>query len=308
MVEDKKTKSSFEKLIEKYGHCIVTAPMNGRTNISSTIISTRLGKGMVPMKLTKEDMNMNKKLAGRHSPISSTKKPTIIGIIGNMGSGKTTIGKMMEKAGLVNEERAFAGKICKMAELFVDAGYLERDEDGKLKRTIELRQIKQGIGLKMRELCQEVFGHKEVWIDAVFNTINDDTVITDVRMPIEAERILKAGGYLIYLNISNELRRERIEKRDNMKFTMKQWRRLHYHDTEKNVKVIYDNFWVHSRFIEIDASKSLEDIQINLIQEFFGRGIPVKDPKPRLEGYDEPAKGLFVDQKTIFERVDEMKE
>lgn len=195
-------------------------------------------------------------------------KPLIIGIIGNMGSGKTTIGKMMRDKAFVDAERAFADKICNQAELFEGAGYLERDEDGELKRTVILRQIKQGIGLHMRDLCEEVLGHRNVWIDYVFNTIKDDTVITDVRMPLEAERIIEEGGYLIYLKIDDKLRRERIEKRDNMKFSMKQWRRLHYHDTEKNVKVIYEEFWWHDRFIEIDASLPLNAIKKELSKYF----------------------------------------
>ena len=58
----KKSKSNFKKLVEKYGHMAVTAPMQyGMSKISSTVISTRARKGMVSLTLANQNRKGGKK-------------------------------------------------------------------------------------------------------------------------------------------------------------------------------------------------------------------------------------------------------
>ena len=107
----------------------------------------------------------------------------VIGIIGKMGSGKTTVSEELVNQRYVFEELAFADAIVDGAIIFVKAKYID-----PTKRSKEFRLIKQGIGEKMRELCDEVFGHSDVFVDYLFNRLRLDSVISDVGMLREAER------------------------------------------------------------------------------------------------------------------------
>ena len=119
--------------------------------------------------------------------------PLKIGIIGKMGSGKTTAANHLKT---LNDEfiiTSFASKIKQIAgELF----------NMKTKD----RHLLQQIGTKMREI------DNDVWINYVIKTTKDIdfAIIDDVRFVNEMTALRKNGWYLIKLNISPKLQRQRL--------------------------------------------------------------------------------------------------
>lgn len=135
----------------------------------------------------------------------------LIGLLGYAGAGKDTVASLLPGF----ERRAFADKLRELAlrinpdlcDNLNGCTYLGSLVDyhgwDKAKREIpEVRRLLQDLGQGAREVLGDT-----VWIDAVlppalpgfpptgtYDTL--DVVITDVRYPNEAERILALGGKL----------------------------------------------------------------------------------------------------------------
>lgn len=132
----------------------------------------------------------------------------IIGVCGYKRSGKDTVGHyLIQKHGF--RRFAFADPIKKMARnLLLDSGASFEDSvyytDGEGKELpcpymcgASMRYVFQTLGTEWgREYIS-----KDIWTEITFNAIkNNDggnSVITDVRLDNEAERVLAEGGYII---------------------------------------------------------------------------------------------------------------
>jgi len=116
-----------------------------------------------------------------------------IGICGKMCSGKSTLARLIKERNNEYVIGSFAGKVYDIAyDLF---GMKEKD-----------RQLLQNIGGKMREI------NPTVWADYI-ETKYENTecvVIDDVRYKNEVRMLKKNGYFLIKLNISKELQRQRL--------------------------------------------------------------------------------------------------
>lgn len=147
-----------------------------------------------------------------------TSNPQLIGLCGYARSGKNTVGDFLtEQYGY--EQRAFADKLRDLA-VYIDP-YIGDEEVRYSDEAVfnyeraknefpEVRRFLVALGKGVRE----VLGGG-IWLDACLPvkfpaTFDDDsllfgwdgppTVITDVRYPNEAQRILDLGGEVWYLN------------------------------------------------------------------------------------------------------------
>jgi dephospho-CoA kinase len=152
----------------------------------------------------------------------------IIGFVGKMGSGKDTFCDELIKRGILDQKVAFASKVKDVGkDLFAI------DPSDKNHRN---RAILQGIGENMRKI------EDDVWVNYLVRQMTRGTKygISDVRYYNEAKKILDLGGKLVLLRVDASLRRERVEKRDNILFDEATWNKVSSHPSEYMVDVIFD--------------------------------------------------------------------
>lgn len=168
-----------------------------------------------------------------------------IGIMGKMGSGKTTLANKIIELDSRFIRISFADKIKEIArELFS-----MRHKD---------RQLLQDIGSKMREI------RSSVWIDYVIGTIikkgYTHIVIDDVRFEDEIQALKRCGFHLVYLDIDEEARIQRLQKRD-ADFTLET-----YHGHSKHQSEQVDQYLEHADVkINVEAYPTTEEI----IRKYF---------------------------------------
>ena len=160
----------------------------------------------------------------------------IIGISGKIGSGKDTVGEIIQKLCLTNEApnfeiKKFAGKLKAVGslltgipiEMFEDQEFKKTDlpsewvyiENGYAARNMTVRDFLQKLGTEaMRDNL-----HTNVWVNALFSDykeeldpyhfkshINESTlkypnwIITDMRFPNEMEAVVNRNGVTIRVN------------------------------------------------------------------------------------------------------------
>lgn len=156
---------------------------------------------------------------------------TLIGISGKVGSGKDTIGEIIQKLCLTNkgpqfEIKKFAGKLKQTASLLTGIP-IEKFEDQEFKKTIlgsewgkptkqnplnaiePFKDITFVEMMSVRDLLQKLGTeamrnglHENVWVNALFADYTEDKqwVITDVRFPNEFKAIKEKGGIVIRVN------------------------------------------------------------------------------------------------------------
>lgn len=156
---------------------------------------------------------------------------TLIGISGKAGSGKDTIGEIIQKLCLTNkgpqfEIKKFAGKLKQTASLLTGIS-IEKFEDQEFKKTIlgsewgkttkqnplnaiePFKDITFVEMMSVRDLLQKLGTeamrnglHENVWVNALFANYTEDKqwVITDVRFPNEFKAIKEKGGIVIRVN------------------------------------------------------------------------------------------------------------
>ena len=156
----------------------------------------------------------------------------IIGIAGKMGAGKDYLAKEF------NTHAEF--KVLHFADGVYDIARKIFNMD--LKDRILLQQI----GTKMREI------DSKVWIKNTMREAEKYTsvVIADVRYEGEVKAILEAGGKIILLNVNDDLRKHRVEKRDNQFIHPDDWKKINNHSSETTIDKII-------KFTSDDISKSI---------------------------------------------------
>jgi hypothetical protein len=145
----------------------------------------------------------------------------IIGINGKIGSGKDTIGDIIQKICITNdgpefEVKKFAGKLKQIASLLTGIP-VEKFEDQEFKKL----DMNPEWGMTYREFLQRLGTeamrdglHENVWVNALFADYThgfpsvvtgkyDETIpypnwiITDMRFPNELEAVKEKGGITI---------------------------------------------------------------------------------------------------------------
>lgn len=140
----------------------------------------------------------------------------IIGIAGRLGSGKDTVGEVIQKLCLTNngvefEIKKFAGKLKTIASL-VTGIPVEKFEDQEFKQKhmglqwdMTYREFLQKLGTE----GMRVGVHTNIWVNALFSDYNPVTysdrggweypnwIITDMRFPNELEAVEEREGITI---------------------------------------------------------------------------------------------------------------
>jgi hypothetical protein len=127
-------------------------------------------------------------------------KPLVVGLIGKIGSGKSTAAEVFKQKGFV--PYAFADPIKEICHQVFN---IPRDVlwGPSEKRTGEVRQMLQHLGTDFARKF-----YPDIWVDKLMEKIQREdfptSVITDVRFPNEAERIIyELGGTLIEITRPN---------------------------------------------------------------------------------------------------------
>lgn len=143
--------------------------------------------------------------------------PRRIGIMGKMGSGKTTLANTIVKQIPGFVRYSFGDKVKDISKDLFGVDYKDRN-------------LLQAIGSKMRDI------RSSVWIDYLINQIvsqgNSLVVIDDVRYLDEIEALQRCGFYLIYLDTQEETRLNRLKKRDSC-FDLEHYQIQNQHISER---------------------------------------------------------------------------
>ena len=202
----------------------------------------------------------------------------IIGIAGRMGSGKTTLAESLIRSGRADHHLSFASAIKEMCMLLYEL-------DPNI-RSAHNRKAWQITGNGVREMCQQIQGHKNVWIDLALRKAQDQDpngtfVISDMRYLNEMEQLLEHDHKVIYIIANDHIRKRRIEERDKLKITLDQWTEWGNHPSEKESDLIYNYVNTHAGFgahVYVNSTQqSLQSLHENFIKWFDQRGIGVND-------------------------------
>jgi len=183
-----------------------------------------------------------------------------VGFAGKMGSGKDTFAEWLIDHGLVEQTISFAGPVRYVAEYLFGVDPRSRDT--------KARGVLQEVGSKMREID---FG---VWVNKLARDYKEKfyprkVVITDVRHVNEADWVLGSGNLLILLKCPDELRRERISRRDfnGDPIDDEIWQKWHSHESESRVDTIFNKYSNHERSITINQFSNDHDVNEKLLME-----------------------------------------
>lgn len=180
-----------------------------------------------------------------------------VGLAGKMGSGKSTV------ASLLHKQCCFA-----QFSLAEPIGKMVNDYFGLKKGDPGYRELMQKIGTDWFRSIDE-----DIWVNYLIKSVakyeyyvevivKDDkkniltnVVVDDVRFSNEAKKLLDNGWVIIYLDCPDEIRYERLKKRDGFieENTIN-------HSSENDVPKIKEIEGV----IVIDASKSIEEVFNNV--------------------------------------------
>ncbi|MFW9992612.1 MAG: AAA family ATPase [Candidatus Odinarchaeota archaeon] len=154
-----------------------------------------------------------------------------VGITGKMGAGKTTAARFV-----MTENEHFV--------LFRIAGKLKQ-----IVQELDLpytRDTLQRVATFFREIDHDIWVKNTVKeIDA---TLEKDSasciVVDDVRFQNEVDFLRRRGFVIVRIKTSDEVRRERIERRDNISINPKTWKRWQEDPTEEEVEKIQADYEV----------------------------------------------------------------
>lgn len=179
-----------------------------------------------------------------------TKKQQVIGISGKIGAGKnylaTKLAEALQKHYLTSGETSYATALKDQATEIIEA-FRQGITDEELSliqnipieqvrhlrkitkntvnntnmngwsRSEEIRQTLQYLGTDIRRKQDDKY-----WVNKVeeyFDSNVDAMFIVDVRFPNEADKIHELGGYLIRIDVPDEVILQRTSKRDGLKYS-----------------------------------------------------------------------------------------
>lgn len=149
----------------------------------------------------------------------------LIGLCGQIASGKNTIAKILIKNRIIDYEISFAESLKKHCkDLFGETN----------------REYLQKLGAFGRSIDKDIWINKLIltinYHESVYRYWNSDIdvsyVITDVRYLNEADWIINRGGILIIINISSGKRHQRAELRDGKEISIADWVKQSSHLSE----------------------------------------------------------------------------
>lgn len=188
----------------------------------------------------------------------------IYGFAGKMCSGKDTFFDYLVKNGFLESEQfAFADKVKKIAVDLFKVDVIRKDD--------RARRVLQQVGASMRKI------EGTVWINYVLDNIqsnyskNKNYGITDVRHLNEADSIIENGGRVLLLLGSDEIRKERLFIRDNIKVDDNTWIEWAAHPSEAEVDQIHEKYKNNPNMLIIDQlsnnHKENFELLINSLKE-----------------------------------------
>ena len=130
-----------------------------------------------------------------------------IAFSGKMGSGKSTAGKILAE---YNNQSCTMRGLKKMTNIVSFADPIKKIARDVFHMKDKDRRLLQIIGATGRAL------NKNTWTNKLLGVIDaekgNDWIVDDVRFPNEANLLKKNGFYIIRLEVSENLRRQRMQK------------------------------------------------------------------------------------------------
>jgi len=139
-------------------------------------------------------------------------RPTLIGISGKIGSGKDTVGSILQDYSDSDYQiKKFAGKLKEIAALLIGCNVSDFEDrefkEAKLGEEWDDLTPRKLLQLLGTEAGRQII-HPNIWVNALFadygeRIFNDggweypNWIITDVRFPNEAQAIRDRGGIMI---------------------------------------------------------------------------------------------------------------
>ncbi|MHA1448022.1 MAG: AAA family ATPase [Candidatus Hodarchaeales archaeon] len=194
----------------------------------------------------------------------------IIGFAGKMGSGKDTFAEWLLKRGTVKHSLSFATAVRYIAEYLFGVDPKSRDP--------EARYTLQQVGSKMREIDFDVWVNK-VARDYQEKIYPEKAVITDVRHVNEADWVINSGNLLVLLDCPDNLRRERISKRDfnGEPIADALWKKWHSHESEYRVDSIFVKYRNNAKVVLIEQTTNDFKTNEKLMLEKIGEKLEFLD-------------------------------
>lgn len=139
----------------------------------------------------------------------------IIGLVGFAGSGKGTVGEILESRGFITDSFAKPLKDAASSIFGWDRALLEGDTEvsrswreqpdefwsSLINRSFTPREALQLLGT---ESCRNVF-HENIWVASLLKrSVDKNVVITDVRFTNEIDAIIEEGGIIIRVKRGDE--------------------------------------------------------------------------------------------------------
>jgi len=196
----------------------------------------------------------------------------LIGISGKMKSGKNTVATMINKiTGNMFVEYAFGDKLKQVSSIITGddiSAYMTQESKSVFLPTWNMtrREILQKVGTE----CMRNNLDKNVWIKSMFANINiqDDILISDVRLLNEAQAVKERGGILIRVNRPTAISNNNKGFNKMLNFFKKK-----EHISETGLDN-YDGF----DYI-IDNNGSLDELQTKIVSILTTIGLEIKENK-----------------------------
>jgi hypothetical protein len=176
--------------------------------------------------------------------------PKIIGISGKLGSGKDTVGLMINSIMPQYKLFSFADNVKKITSIITSTPIeLQYSRAGKKtvinsSKNLTISNYQQLIGEGLRNIIDE-----NIWIDSVLSNPEPYKIITDVRYKNEAYKIIENNGIIIriekdFIDIEDGRDKNHISEcdLDDFKFEYILNNNSSMEELENNLKIILGKF------------------------------------------------------------------